>query len=451
MLNIPQSTAHLVVFKAFLASDHVSEATGKTIAITISKNGGAFGNPAAGATNATEISSGWYKVSLGTSDTDTLGPLAVRGAVATIDDVGVWYQVVSATTGGATNLDAAISSRMATYTQPTGFLAATFPTTVASTTNITAGTITTATNVTTVNGLASGVITAASIATGAIDADALATDAVDEIVDAVWDEPLTGATHNVATSAGVRLRQISGNVITTGTAQAGTVNTITLANTASATNGTYDPSVIRLSGGTGIGQARLIIDYNGTSKVAVVDRDWRTTPDNTTTYDILAEPNLQSTNEGLAQAGAANSITLNSEASAISNTYTGQMVVIRTGTGQDQSRIITAYNGSTKVATVAEAWTTTPTSASGYMILHTGRTLTVAMNADVLTASALAADAVTEIAGGITVPPDPDVAEIKAKTDQLTFTVAGAVDSNIQRVNDVAVTGTGAVGDEWGP
>jgi hypothetical protein len=38
----------------------------------------------------------------------------------------------------ASNLDATISSRMATYTQPTGFLTATFPGTVASTTNITA-------------------------------------------------------------------------------------------------------------------------------------------------------------------------------------------------------------------------------------------------------------------------------------------------------------------------
>ena len=37
-----------------------------------------------------------------------------------------------------TNLNATITSRMATYTQPTGFLAATFPATVASTTNITA-------------------------------------------------------------------------------------------------------------------------------------------------------------------------------------------------------------------------------------------------------------------------------------------------------------------------
>lgn len=48
-----------------------------------------------------------------------------------------------------TNLDATVSGRMATYTQPTGFLAATFPSgTIANTTNITAGTITTTTNLT---------------------------------------------------------------------------------------------------------------------------------------------------------------------------------------------------------------------------------------------------------------------------------------------------------------
>jgi cell division protein ZapA (FtsZ GTPase activity inhibitor) len=45
---------------------------------------------------------------------------------------------------------------------------------------------------------------------------------------------------------------------------------------------------------------------------------------------------------------------------------------------------------------------------------------------------------------------DTEVAAIKAKTDSLTFTIAGAVDANIQRVNDVAVVGTGAPGDEWG-
>jgi len=46
---------------------------------------------------------------------------------------------------------------------------------------------------------------------------------------------------------------------------------------------------------------------------------------------------------------------------------------------------------------------------------------------------------------------DTEIAAIKAKTDSLTFTVAGVVDANIQRVNDVTVTGTGAPGDEWGP
>lgn len=40
---------------------------------------------------------------------------------------------------------------------------------------------------------------------------------------------------------------------------------------------------------------------------------------------------------------------------------------------------------------------------------------------------------------------------IKAKTDSLAFTKPGEVDSNIQSVNNVTVTGTGATGDEWGP
>lgn len=51
----------------------------------------------------------------------------VNGTTQTARDLGL-------------QLDATVSSRMATYTQPTGFLAATFPTTVASTTNITAAT-----------------------------------------------------------------------------------------------------------------------------------------------------------------------------------------------------------------------------------------------------------------------------------------------------------------------
>lgn len=176
------------------------------------------GTFAAATGTATEDgATGWYKFALSQADTngnDIGFNFTGTGAVPqTINIVTTAADPTDAADFGLTNLDAAISSRMATYTQPTGFLAATFPSgTVANTTNITAGTVTTATNVTTVNGLAANVITAtsintgaitaakfaagaidaAAIATGAIDADALAADAVAEIADGVWDEDATG-------------------------------------------------------------------------------------------------------------------------------------------------------------------------------------------------------------------------------------------------------------------
>jgi hypothetical protein len=87
MERIPQSVAYRVALKAYLSTDHVSAATGKTLAVKISKNGGAFGNPNAGATNATEISNGWYYVDLDTTDTGTAGPLLVRATASGVDDV----------------------------------------------------------------------------------------------------------------------------------------------------------------------------------------------------------------------------------------------------------------------------------------------------------------------------------------------------------------------------
>lgn len=93
--RIPQSAAIRVPLKAYLTSDHVTPATGKTIAITISKNGAAFGNPSAGATNATEISNGWYYVDLSTTDTGTVGPLVVLGTVAAVDPVDIAYDVAA--------------------------------------------------------------------------------------------------------------------------------------------------------------------------------------------------------------------------------------------------------------------------------------------------------------------------------------------------------------------
>jgi len=72
---------------------------------------------------------------------------------------------------------------------------------------------------------------------------------------------------------------------------------------------------------------------------------------------------------GTAAAGAAGSITLAAGTSAINNFYVGQLISITSGTGAGGAGIITAYNGTTKVATVAKTTTTfTPAASSQYSI-----------------------------------------------------------------------------------
>lgn len=107
--------------QAYLSSDHLSAATGKTIAITISKNGAAYGNPSGGATNATEIGSGSYYVDLTTTDTGTVGPIFVLGTVSGVDPVIEIYNVVKATNGGWTALpDTACTTNGSLLTSGTG-------------------------------------------------------------------------------------------------------------------------------------------------------------------------------------------------------------------------------------------------------------------------------------------------------------------------------------------
>ena len=79
-----------------------------------------------------------------------------------------------------------------------------------------------------------------------------------------------------------------------GTAQAGSTTTITLASGASASDDFYNGLWIRITGGTGSGQATVINDYNGTTKVATVEgegsgRTWATAPDSTSVYEIDAD------------------------------------------------------------------------------------------------------------------------------------------------------------------
>jgi len=71
---------------------------------------------------------------------------------------------------------------------------------------------------------------------------------------------------------------------------------------------------------------------------------------------------------GTAQAGASTTITLKSSSSSTDDYYNGLYITITGGTGSGQIRIIEDYVGSTKVATVDRAWTTTPNNTSTYSI-----------------------------------------------------------------------------------
>lgn len=208
---------------------------------------------------------------------------------------------------------------------------------------------------------------------------------VDEIADQVWDEILTGATHNIATSAGKRLRQIAAFAIHAGTAQTGNSHSITLAVDAAANDGVYNRNLMVLVGNTGIGQTRTIVDYDGTTKIAVMDRDWRIQPDNTTEYQIVPDDTPLTVDHGKAQEATLNTITIRDYASDVDDTYLCNIIAIIAGTGRGQARLVGAYNGTTKVITICgDNWVTVPDSTSIYVMIPYGTSCTSCFSGDAL-------------------------------------------------------------------
>ena len=158
--------------------------------------------------------------------------------------------------------------------------------------------VTTVTNLT--NAPTSGDLTAAMKASVNTEVDTALSDygantttppSAAAISDAVWDEVLTGASHNNATSAGRRLRQAADNLILRNdTCQAGGGNNEVIFDTgASSIDDFYANDIVILVGGTGVGQARHIDDYVGSTRTATVNRNWDINPDATTEYIIRAD------------------------------------------------------------------------------------------------------------------------------------------------------------------
>lgn len=216
----------------------------------------------------------------------------------------------------------------------------------------------------------------------------------------VWDEILTGATHNIATSAGRRVREIGAFAIHSGTAQAGNSHSITLAATASpsdaAYHGIYNRNLLVLTDNTGVGQTRTIVDYDAITKITVIDRDWRISPDNTSAYQIVPDDTPLTVDHGVAQGGTARTITIRDYASSDDDAYLCNIVTIIAGAGRGQARLVDAYDGTTKVVTICgDDWVAIPDTTSIYVMMPYGVACAACMGDEALAQIKAELDAAT--------------------------------------------------------
>ncbi len=170
--ELRQSTAQTELIGPFLdVGDGFTEETGLTPPTEIAKDGAAY---AAGPTGGTHDSDGWYPVAFTTTHTNTLGSLMLKSHDNTTH-LPVWHEFEVITANeydskyGTDIKQADVTQWLGTAVPAPG----------------TAGVP--SVDITHVDGVAGG---------------------GDEIADKVWDEVLTGATHNVVNSSGRRLRTL---------------------------------------------------------------------------------------------------------------------------------------------------------------------------------------------------------------------------------------------------
>lgn len=183
-------------------------------------------------------------------------------------------------------------------------------------------------------------------------------------------------------------------IVDQGTAQAATSTTIQLRSAAAFADSELIGAVVTVTGGsTGVGESRTITAYVGATDTATVDA-WTVTPTGTITYKLFAAPpgpvtplsvtiatggitdasfaadtGKKTIRSNTLQAGAAGTATLDAAASAVTDFYVNDLLYLTGGTGAGQARFITAYNSTTKVATVSANWKTNPDNTTTFAVI----------------------------------------------------------------------------------
>lgn len=247
MYPVKQSTAITVpVFVHDASGDAVTGLTDGGFTKRISKNGGAF---AAMTVTITEMENGWYSVPLSTSHTDTLGALSVTLTHASAKQVNIQLRV-----------HARLPDDLA------------FPTVSGRSIDVeTTG------EVGLDLGNVVGTLTQANV--GWVDANSRV------------DVGAVLGTAQTAADLGSLLTDLHNTLIAVGTAQAATASTLQLAAAETFADDEIIGAWVLITGGTtGVGQARIITDYTGSTDTATISPNWTTTPTGTITYIVVAAP-----------------------------------------------------------------------------------------------------------------------------------------------------------------
>jgi hypothetical protein len=204
------------------------------------------------------------------------------------------------------------------------------------------------------------------------------------------------------------------------TAQSVTASTIVFDTNASAVDDYYNGTKVRIiSATTGADQERQVLDYVGSTKTATIyiagppvqGAQWVTTPTGTIIYEIMPESLIPAAINVSGGVLEANMVKVGGQTASASGTVTFPNATIASTTNITAGTITTTTN-LTNLPAITSNW---------------------------LTAAGLAADAVTEIQSGLATAAalstvddflDTEIAAIKTKTDQLTFTVANQIDAN---------------------
>jgi hypothetical protein len=168
-------------------------------------------------------------------------------------------------------------------------------------------------------------------------------------------------------------------ILDNGTLQSATATTAVLRSAASFADSRLIGSIIAITGGTGVGQARVITAYTNSTDTATVDT-WTTTPDNTSTYIVFYGspasstllPPVNATQIGSQTASASGTITFpNATLASTTNITAGTITTATNVTTVNglANNVITAASTAADYVTEVQSGLATATSTAAILAM----------------------------------------------------------------------------------